>query len=156
VIAPSAEQVALLATIASVDKKTAEVIVARSVRTWVAFRAAATSPRWQAGKRRSGRTHKGSKWLRAALTESAKAAGTYLSAHARAPRGSRPGPGGRDLAVMLADGGDCLADLRLVREQRPLFGEVASDSTAFRVIDCSGHFKRGRCFATERSVRVLR
>ena len=41
----------------------------------------------------------------------------------------------RDLAVMLADGGDCLADLRAVRDQAPLFGEVASDSTAFRVLD---------------------
>jgi hypothetical protein len=41
----------------------------------------------------------------------------------------------RDLAVMLADGGDCLADLRAVRDQEPLFGQVASDATAFRVID---------------------
>ena len=41
----------------------------------------------------------------------------------------------RDLAVMLADGGDCLADLRGVRDQQPLFGAVASDATAFRVID---------------------
>jgi Transposase DDE domain group 1 len=41
----------------------------------------------------------------------------------------------RDLAVMLADGGDCLADLRAVRDQQPLFGPVASDATAFRVID---------------------
>ena len=41
----------------------------------------------------------------------------------------------RDLAVMLADGGDCLADLGAVREQDALFGSVASDSTAFRVID---------------------
>jgi hypothetical protein len=37
--------------------------------------------------------------------------------------------------VMLADGGDCLADLRAVRDQEPLFGPVASDATAFRVID---------------------
>ena len=36
---------------------------------------------------------------------------------------------------MLADGGDCLADLGAVRDQARLFGEVASDSTAFRVID---------------------
>ena len=36
---------------------------------------------------------------------------------------------------MLADGGDCLADLRAVGDQAPLFGPVASDSTAFRVID---------------------
>ena len=36
---------------------------------------------------------------------------------------------------MLADGGDCLADLGAVRDQAALFGPVASDSTAFRVID---------------------
>lgn len=41
----------------------------------------------------------------------------------------------RDLAVMIADGGECLADLRGLRDQRPLFGEVASDSTAYRVIE---------------------
>jgi hypothetical protein len=36
---------------------------------------------------------------------------------------------------MLADGGDCLADLGAVRDQDALFGAVASDSTAFRLID---------------------
>jgi hypothetical protein len=41
----------------------------------------------------------------------------------------------RDLAVMLADGGDCLADLRAVGDQAALFGSTASPSTAFRVID---------------------
>ena len=41
----------------------------------------------------------------------------------------------RDLAVMLADGGDCLADLGALRDQAALFGAAASDSTAFRVID---------------------
>jgi Transposase DDE domain group 1 len=41
----------------------------------------------------------------------------------------------RDLAVMLADGGDCLADLRAVGDQAVLFGPTASPSTAFRVID---------------------
>jgi hypothetical protein len=50
-------------------------------------------------------------------------------------RGHDPGRVVRDLAVMLADGGDCVADLAVVRDQEPLFGEVASDSTAFRVID---------------------
>ena len=49
--------------------------------------------------------------------------------------GHDPGRVVRDLAVMLADGGDCLADLGAVRDQAPLFGRVASDSTAFRVID---------------------
>src|SRR5205823_14723308 len=46
-----------------------------------------------------------------------------------------PGRVVRDLAVMLADGGDCLSDLRAVRDQEPLFGPVASDSTAFRLVD---------------------
>jgi hypothetical protein len=41
----------------------------------------------------------------------------------------------RDLAVMLADGGDCLADLGALRDQPDLFGNVPSNSTAFRVID---------------------
>jgi hypothetical protein len=46
-----------------------------------------------------------------------------------------PGRVIRDLVVMLADGGDCLSDLRVVRDQEPLFGAVASDTTAFRLID---------------------
>jgi Transposase DDE domain group 1 len=41
----------------------------------------------------------------------------------------------RDLAVMLADGGDCLSDLRAIRDQEPLFGPVASNATAFRLLD---------------------
>jgi hypothetical protein len=41
----------------------------------------------------------------------------------------------RDLAVMLADGGECVSDLGAVREQGALFGEVASDSTAFRTVE---------------------
>jgi Transposase DDE domain group 1 len=49
--------------------------------------------------------------------------------------GHDPGRVVRDLAVMLADGGDCLADLGAVRDQDALFGPVASDSTAFRVVD---------------------
>jgi len=49
--------------------------------------------------------------------------------------GHDPGRVVGDLAVMLADGGDCLADMGAVRDQDALFGPVASDSTAFRVID---------------------
>ena len=41
----------------------------------------------------------------------------------------------RDLAVMLADGGDCLADLAALGDQESLFGSVASASTAFRLVD---------------------
>ncbi len=50
-------------------------------------------------------------------------------------RGHDPGRVIRDLAVMLVDGGECVSDLGAVREQEALFGAVASDSTAFRMVD---------------------
>ena len=50
-------------------------------------------------------------------------------------RGHDPGRVIRDLAVMLVDGGECVSDLGAVREQAALFGSVASDSTAFRMVD---------------------
>jgi DDE family transposase len=53
---------------------------------------------------------------------------------ARAPT-HVPGRVIRDLAVMLADGGDALCDLAGVRDQEALFGAVASDSTAYRLIE---------------------
>lgn len=51
-------------------------------------------------------------------------------------RRSRHDPGRtlRDLALMLVDGGDCLADLSALRDQPSLFGEVASDATAWRAL----------------------
>lgn len=40
-----------------------------------------------------------------------------------------------DLAVTLADGGECIADLATLRQQPDLFGQVASTPTAWRVLD---------------------
>jgi hypothetical protein len=40
-----------------------------------------------------------------------------------------------DLAVTLALGGDCLADIAMLRSQPDLFGPVASDPTVSRLID---------------------
>lgn len=40
-----------------------------------------------------------------------------------------------DLAITLALGGDCLADIAVLREQPALFGPVASDPTVSRTID---------------------
>jgi hypothetical protein len=40
-----------------------------------------------------------------------------------------------DLAVMLADGGEAIAELAVLRNQVELFGSVASDATAWRVLD---------------------
>jgi hypothetical protein len=64
-----------------------------------------------------------------------KALSRRLAAIKQRRRGHDPGRVIRDLAVMLADGGECVSDLGAVREQQALFGPVASDSTAFRLID---------------------
>jgi hypothetical protein len=56
----------------------------------------------------------------------------------RSPQDRRRHPAAavlRDLAVMLADGGDCLSDLAVLRDQPELFGPVASTPTAWRVVD---------------------
>src|SRR5579859_1628225 len=50
-------------------------------------------------------------------------------------RGHAPGQVLRDLIVMLADGGDCMADLSALRDQPELFGQVASSPTVMRVVD---------------------
>jgi hypothetical protein len=46
-----------------------------------------------------------------------------------------PGKAVLDLAVAVALGGDCLADVALVRAQPELFGSVASDPTISRLVD---------------------
>lgn len=82
VIAPFAEQLALLQTIPGVKRRVAEVIVAETGADVRRFPSAAHLASWagvcpgndeSAGRRRSGRTRKGSKWLRSALVESANA-----------------------------------------------------------------------------------
>jgi hypothetical protein len=71
-------------------------------------------------------------------------------------RGHDPGRVIRDLAVTLADGGECVSDLGTVRDQEALFGPVASDSTAFRVVDkvaaerLLGELRRAHAIARER------
>src|SRR2546429_8479938 len=49
-------------------------------------------------------------------------------------RGHDPGRVAVDLAVMLADGGEAIADLAVLRDQADLFGAVASDPTAWRLL----------------------
>lgn len=43
-----------------------------------------------------------------------------------------------DLAVMLVDGGETISDLRVLRDQPELFGDVASTATAWRTLDSIG------------------
>jgi len=48
--------------------------------------------------------------------------------------GHDPGRVAVDLAVVLADGGEAIADLAVLRNQADLFGAVASDPTAWRLL----------------------
>ncbi len=101
-IAPFEGAVELLCTIPGVQKRTAEVIVAETGGDMSAFPTAKHLASWagqcpgndqSAGKRRSGRTRKSSRWLGIALTEAALAAtrqtDTYLGAQYRRLRGRR-------------------------------------------------------------------
>lgn len=77
------------------------------------------------------------------LAELADGLGLRTGLSALAPTRKRrsahdPGEVLLHLAVTLADGGDCLSDLKVLREQPELFGTVASDPTAWRVIDAVG------------------
>jgi Transposase DDE domain group 1 len=70
-------------------------------------------------------------------------------------------PGGVlvDLAVMLIDGGECVADLGALADQPDLFGRVASHSTASRVLHAIGPGERAalraaRARARERAWRL--
>jgi len=75
------------------------------------------------------------------LAETARASGldrslTDALARWRAPRAAHdPGKVVLDLAVAIALGGDCLADVAVVRAQPELFGSVASDPTVSRLVD---------------------
>jgi hypothetical protein len=60
-------------------------------------------------------------------------------------RRSRHDPGRvlSDLAVMLADGGEAISDLGVLREQPDLFGQVASTPTAWRTLDAVSRLGAG-------------
>lgn len=58
-----------------------------------------------------------------------------------------------DLAVMIADGGDALAHLAALRDQDKLFGAVASDATAWRVLDRVDDAHLGRLQAVRTAAR---
>jgi transposase len=99
---PFARELELLDTIPGVDRRAAEVILAevgpdmtrfpthRHLASWAGLCPGQHEP---AGRRKSARTRRGSKWLGATLAESAKAAartkGTYLAAHNARIKGRR-------------------------------------------------------------------
>jgi transposase len=110
-IAPLAPAVELLCTIPGVERRAAEVLIAETGGDMTAFPTAAHLASWagvcpgnneSAGKRRSGRSRQGSKWLRGTLIEAARAAArtrdTYLNAQYRRVR-ARRGANRASLAV---------------------------------------------------------
>jgi transposase len=101
-VAPFSRQIELLDTIPGVNRRSAELLLAeigpdmsrfpshRHLASWAGL---CPGNNESAGKRKSGRTRKGSKWLRAGLVEAAKAASrsksSYLSAHYHRIKGRR-------------------------------------------------------------------
>ena len=94
-----------MCTIPGVALRTAQVLIAECGLDMSRFPSAAHLASWagicpghheSAGRRRSGRTRPGPKWLSEALTEAAKAAartkGTYFAAHFAQLRGRRGEP----------------------------------------------------------------
>jgi hypothetical protein len=76
-----------------------------------------------------------------------------LRVHSRSVR-HEPGRVVRDLAVMLADGGDALTDLGVLRDQEVLFGDVASDATAYRCVERLGETALAGIRAARAAARV--
>jgi hypothetical protein len=60
--------------------------------------------------------------------------GEALAGLRRRQGGHDPGRVAVDVAVMIADGGEAIADLAVLRDQADLFGAVASAPTAWRLL----------------------
>jgi transposase len=102
---PHAKLVELVSTIPGVKQRNAQVLIAECGTDMSVFPTVHHFASWaricpgnnqSAGKHRSGKTLRGSRWLRQALTESARAAartkGTYLASHYWQIRGRRGEP----------------------------------------------------------------
>ena len=134
-LAAHAEIVELICTIPGVATRTAQVLIAECGLDMTRFPTVGHFASWagmcpghheSAGRRRSGRTRPGPRWLTEALTESAKAAartkGTYLAAHHAQLRGRR----GEAKAVGATRHDILVAYFHIVRDQVP-FRELGPD-----------------------------
>jgi hypothetical protein len=59
-----------------------------------------------------------------------------------------------DLAVMIADGGETICDIDLLRHQHEVFGQVASDTTAWRALDEIGAAQLRRIAQARSKIRT--
>ena len=137
----------MLCTIPGVGRRAAEVIITETGGDMSAFPSAKQLASWagmcpgndeSAGKRRSGRTRKGSKWLRVALVEAASAAtrtnATYLSAQYRRLK-ARRGHGRAIVATahsILASAWHMLSTGELYRELGPDYYQRRDPQAAVR------------------------
>jgi transposase len=134
-LAPHQHVVELLCTIPGVAVRTAQVLIAECGLDMGRFPTVGHFASWagmcpghheSAGRRRSGRTRPGPRWLTEALTESAKAAartkGTYLAAHHAQLRGRR----GEAKAIGATRHDILVAYFHIVRDQVP-FRELGPD-----------------------------
>src|SRR5262249_11626093 len=133
--APDAEALGLLTTIPCVKQRTAEVLLAEVGPTVDPFPTAAQFASWaglcpgnneSAGKRRTGRTRQGSRWLRQAVVQAAWAAshakGSYLAARYRRVC-RRRGP----KRALLAVGHSLLVIVDQVLKRRAPYRELGAD-----------------------------
>jgi transposase len=134
-LAPHRHLVELLCTIPGVAVRTAQVLIAECGLDMARFPTVGHLASWagmcpghheSAGRRRSGRTRPGPRWLTEALTEAAKAAartkGTYLAAHHAQLRGRR----GEAKAIGATRHDILVAYYYIVRDQVP-FRELGPD-----------------------------
>ena len=137
---PQAELIELLCTIPGVGRYTAEVLIAECGLDMTVFASAEHLASWagicpgtntSGGRRRSGRTRYGNRWLRKALTEAARAAarskGTYLASHYWQIRGRR----GDAKAIGATRHDILIAYFHIVRDRVP-FRELGPDWLARR------------------------
>src|SRR6266540_1070772 len=137
---PYAELVELLRTIPGVSVNTARVLIAECGVDMSVFGSAEHLVSWagicpgintSGGRRRSGKTRYGSRWLRKTLTESARAAarskGTYLASHYWQIRGRRG-----DAKAIGATRHDILIAYYHITRDRVPFRELGADWLARR------------------------
>ena len=70
--------------------------------------------------------------------------------------GHDPGRIAVDVAVMIADGGEAISDLAVLRDQPGLFGSVASDPTAWRLLSIMDGQALDRLRTARAAARKLR
>jgi hypothetical protein len=100
--------------------------------------------------------HAGTRLL-AEMADFVVGVGALSDALAPAVRRSRRHDPGRvllDVALTLADGGDCLSDLSVLRDQPGLFGDVASTPTASRVVNSVDADRLGAIRAARAAARA--